>query len=140
MRGKPWLRLWLTAAALALAGIPVFLTTRTEKPAQELAPLTGPVPSTRRLTLSITTAPAARAIGATYLGRQLISPSNAGGTFSGTITLPTGGADLVVSAEWSGREPAALRVSASNESGPLVDASLWGRERLEEVVTIPGTE
>ena len=140
MRGTPWLRLLLTAAALAIAGVPVFLTTGAQKPADGPAPPTRPAPTARQLTLSIITAPAARSIGATYLGRELISPSTAGGTFSGTISLPAGPADLVVTAEWPGREPAAVRVSASDESGPLADVSFWGRERVEEVVTIPETQ
>jgi hypothetical protein len=93
------------------------------------------------LTLAIETAPAAQAIGASYLGHELIPLTHTGGTLSGTIRIPAGSAaDLVVTAKWAGTETAALRVIASDENGPLAEASFWGREKIQEVLTVPEAE
>jgi hypothetical protein len=139
MRGTPWIRFSLMATALALAGVPIWLLTRTDEPS--LAPRPPALQSQlaeRELTLAIETAPPAQAIGASYLGRELIPFAHSGGSFSGTIRLPAGSAaDLLVTARWTGTETAALRVGASDENGPLAEGSFWGREKIQEVLTVP---
>ena len=139
MRGTPWIRFSLMAIALALAGVPIWLLTRTDEPPVAPAPpALQPQPAERELTLAIETAPSAQEIGASYLGRELIPLTHRGGTFSGTIRLPAGSAaDLLVTARWAGTETAALRVGASDENGPLAEEFFWGRERIQEVLTIP---
>lgn len=138
MRGTPWIRFLLMATALALAGIPIWLLTRTDEPSVPPAPAAQSQPAERELTLAIETAPAAQAIGASYLGHELIPLTHTGGTLSGTIRIPAGSAaDLVVTAKWTGTETAALRVIASDENGPLAEASFWGREKIQEVLTVP---
>jgi len=138
MRGTPWIRFLLMAAALALAGVPIWLLTRPDEPSVPAAPVVHSQPAERELTLAIDTAPAAQSIGASYLGRELIPPTHTGGSFSGPISLPAGSAaDLVVTARWTGTQAAALRVRASNEGGPLAEASFWGADEVQEVFTIP---
>jgi hypothetical protein len=138
MRGAPWIRFLLMATSLALAGLPIWLLRRTDVTAPPPVPPLQSEPAERELTLAIETAPSAEAIGASYLGRELIPLTHAGGAFSGTIRLPAGSAwDLVVTARWTGSEPAALRVRASDENGFLTEASFWGTGKIQEVLTVP---
>ena len=138
MRGTPWIRFSLMATVLALAGIPIWLLTRSDESSEPPAQPTQSQSAERELTLAIETAPSAQAIGASYLGRELIPLAHTGGAFSGTIRLPAGAAaDLVVKATWNGTEAAALRVRASDENGPLVEESFWGRQKIQEVLTVP---
>ena len=99
-------------------------------------------PLLRRVPIKISplksiSAPAAESIGVSYLGRELVSATPTGGSYSGTIRLPTAGADLVVMARWSGTRTAALRVKVSNQDGPVAEASYWGTDRVEDVLAIP---
>ena len=138
MRGTPWIRFSLMAAVLALAGIPIWLLTRSDESSEPPVQPTQSQSAERELTLAIETAPLAQAIGASYLGRELIPLAHTGGAFSGTIRLPAGAAaDLVVKATWNGTEAAALRVRAFDENGPLVEKSFWGRQKIQEVLTVP---
>jgi hypothetical protein len=139
MRGKPWIRFSLMALALGVAGVPIWLLTRTDQPSvTPVAPALQSQPAERELTLAIETAPLAQAIGASYLGRELIPLPQTDGSFSGIIRLPAGSAaDLLVTARWTGTQTAALRVRASDENGPLAEGSFWGRERIQEVLTVP---
>ncbi len=139
MRGTPWIRFTLMALALGLAGIPIWLITRTDEPSMpSVAPAIQPQPAERELTLAIETAPPAQVVGARYLGRELVPPTQTNGSFSGIIRLPAGSAsDLLVSAKWTETQTAALRVRASDENGPLADGSFWGREQIQEVLTVP---
>ncbi len=142
MRGTPWIRFSLTALALAVAGVPVWLLTRTDEPSvAPVAPALKSQPVERVLTLAIETAPLAQAIGASYLGRELIPPPQTDGSFSGVIRLPAGSAaDLLVTARWTGTGTAALRVRASDENGPLAEGSFWGTKEIQEVLTVPETQ
>ena len=61
--------------------------------------------------------------------------------FPASIRLPAGSAaDLLVTARWTGTGTAALRVRASDENGPLAEGSFWGREEIQEVLTVPETQ
>jgi hypothetical protein len=138
MRGTPWIRFTLMAVVLVLAGIPIWLLTLNDESSEPSVRPPQPKSAERELTLAIETAPSAQAIGASYLGRELIPLAHAGGAFSGTIRLPAGSAaDLVVEAIWNGTETAALRVRASDENGPLVEESFWGRQKIQGVLTVP---
>jgi hypothetical protein len=138
MRGKPWIRFSLMAAVLAMFAIPIWMLTRADAPSPAPVPASEPRTTQREVTLEIETAPAAQAVGASYLGRELIAPGHSGGNFSGTIQLPSNSAaDLIVTARWSGTATAALRVRASDESGLLTEASFWGAEEVRDVVTVP---
>ena len=130
------------ALALAVAGVPIWLLTRTDEPsATPVAPALQSKPVERELTLAIETAPSAQAIEASYLGHELIPLTLTDGTFSGTIRLPAGSAaDLLVTARWTGTGTAALRVRASDENGPLAEGSFWGRKEIQEVLTVPETQ
>jgi hypothetical protein len=137
MRGTPWIRFALTACVLALAGISIWLLIRSEAPSDITGPAAAPPRVDQDLTLEIDSAPAAESIGVSYLGRELVSATPTGGSYSGTIRLPTAGADLVVMARWSGTRTAALRVKVSNQHGPVAEASYWGTDRVEDVLAIP---
>jgi hypothetical protein len=138
MRGAPWIRFLLMATALALTAIPIALLTRTDEAASTPpTPVRRAQPAERELTLKIETAPAAQTIGASYLGRELVPLADESGSFSGTVRLPVSAADLVVTARWSGTETAAMRVRASDESGPLAEASFWGAKEIQDVLTVP---
>jgi hypothetical protein len=141
MRGTPWLRFALMAIALALAGVPILFLTRSEEAPSPAVPVRSPASVERELTLEIHTAPAAQSIGASYLDRELIPNAHEGGSYSGTIRLPAkSAADLVVTARWRGTQAAALRVRTSNEDGPVAEASFWGTDKIEEVLTIPAAQ
>ena len=138
MRGTPWIRFSLMAAILAVFAIPIWVITRADAPSLAPAPAPESRSTQREVTLEIETAPAARAIGASYLGRELISPGHSGGSFSGMIQLPSNSAaDLLVTARWNGTATAALRVRAFDESGLLTEASFWGAEEVRDVFTVP---
>jgi hypothetical protein len=138
MRGAPWIRFLLMAMALAFMAVPIVLLTRTDESASTPPPPARRAePLERELTLKIETAPAAQAIGARYLGRELVTLADAAGSFSGTVRLPVSAADLVVTAKWSGTETAAMRVRASDENGPLAEASFWGEKEIQDVLTVP---
>lgn len=141
MRGTPWLRFALMAIALALAGVPILLLTRSEETSSPAVPVRSSAFVERELTLEIHTAPAAQSIGASYLDRELIPSAHEGGSYSGTIRLPANSAaDLVVTANWRETQAAALRVRTSNEDGPVAEASFWGTDKIEEVLTIPAAQ
>lgn len=137
MRGTPWIRFALTVCVLAMAGISIWLLIRSEAPSEITVPAAAPPRVDQDLTLEIESAPAAVSIGVSYLGRELVSATPTGGSYSGTIRLPTAGADLVVMARWSGTRTAALRVKVSNQDGPVAEASYWGTDRVEDVLAIP---
>jgi hypothetical protein len=137
MRGTPWIRFALTACVLALAGIPIWLLTQPEAPAETAVTPAAASRTEQDFTLQIESAPAAESIEVSYLGRELVSATPTGGSYSGTIRLPTAGADLVVIARWSGTRTAALRVKVSNQDGPVAEASYWGIDRIEDVLAIP---
>lgn len=137
MRGTPWIRFALTACVLALVGISIWLLIRSEAPSDITVPAAAPLRVDQDLTLEIDSAPAAESIGVSYLGRELVSATPTGGSYAGTIRLPTAGADLVVMARWSGTRTAALRVKVSNQDGPVAEASYWGTDRVEDVLAIP---
>ncbi|HEU4679385.1 MAG TPA: hypothetical protein VFS35_07680 [Terrimicrobiaceae bacterium] len=140
MRGTPWIRFAVTAWILALAGIPIWLLTQTKAPTETAAtPAAASQQTEQDFTLQIESAPAAESIGVSYLGRELISVTPTGGNYSGTVRLPTEGADLVVMARWSGTLTAALRVKVSNQDGPVAEASYWGIDRVEDVLAIPAS-
>jgi hypothetical protein len=129
------------AVALALAAVPVWLLTQSEAPSASAVPAATPPPLERELTLEIESAPTAQAIGVTYLGRELIPQTPAGGRYFGSIRLPaTSTVDLVVTARWTGTSTAALRVRVANDDGPVAEASYWGTDHVEDVFTIPETQ
>jgi hypothetical protein len=137
MSGTPWLRFALMTVALALAAVPLWLLMR---PAAPPAPANSgsAVQEERELTLEVASAPAAHSIRVSYLGQELISGAQTGGSYSGTLRVPSSSpTDLVVMATWSGTETAALRVRVSNEDGPIAEASYWGTDRVQDVFTIP---
>jgi hypothetical protein len=138
MRGTPWIRFSIMAAALALFAIPIWLLTLADAPPPASVPAFPSRPAQRDVTLEIETAPAAQAIGASYLGRELISREHTGGTFSGTIQLPAdSAADILVTARWNGTATAALRARVSDENGILTEASFWGVEKVVDVFSVP---
>ena len=140
MRGTPWIRFAVTACILALVGIPIWLLTQTEAPAETaVTPAAVSQQTEQDFTLQIESAPAAESIGVSYLGRELVSVTPTGGSYSATVRLPTAGADLVVMAKWSGTLAAALRVKVSNQDGPVAEASYWGTDRIEDVLAIPAS-
>ncbi|HEY5811820.1 MAG TPA: hypothetical protein VIT23_04100 [Terrimicrobiaceae bacterium] len=125
--------------ALALAGIPIWMLIRPEE-AAVVPPVSSPAAPERELTLEIQTAPAAQSLHASYLERKLIPANHEGGNYTGVIRLPTSAADLIVTASWEGTHVAALRVRTSNNDGPIAEASFWGTDEIEEVITIPAVQ
>jgi hypothetical protein len=137
MRGTPWLRFALMTIALALTAIPIGLLMR---PAAPPAPANSGSANQeeRELTLEVVSAPAAHSIRVSYLGQELIPRAQTGGSYSGTLRVPSSSsADLVVMATWTATETAALRVRVSNDDGPIAEASYWGTDRVQDVFTIP---
>ena len=137
MRGTPWLRFALMTIALALTAVPIWLLMRSAAPPP--APNSAPVAQAEReLTLEIVSAPAAHSIRLSYLGQELLPEHQVGGSYSGTVRVPSGSpVDLVVTATWNATESVALRVQVSNDDGPIAEASYWGTDRIQDVLTIP---
>ena len=137
MRGTPWLRFALMAIALGLTAVPVWLLLRSNTlPPAEPNPILKKE-AERQLTLEIVSAPTAKSIRVSYLGKELVS-ADQGGSYSGTLHLPSSSpADLVVMATWQDTQRAALHVQVSNEDGPVAEASYWGTDRVDDVFTVP---
>lgn len=134
MRGSPLLRLILMAAALVIAGVPVWLLTRRSD-----SPLAVPAAETTatvncRITL---TASAPAVLTVSKLGELVLS--TAPGTLTANVTIPVDPSqpdDVVIRGEWSNdASEQALRVEVETEGKDTAVRTFWGRGNVEDVVT-----
>lgn len=135
MRGTPALRLLLMAAALLLAGVPVWSLTRPDAaPRAVEAPATTPDRTEVRITL---TASAPARLGISVLGEELI-PAGTPSTGATIVTRmdPAHPDDVVVRAEWpEDATEQALRVEIEQTGKAPTVSTFWGRGSVEDVVT-----
>ena len=137
MRGHPILRLVILICFLAIAGIPVYLITRNRPVVvQSSAELSAKKNVPYEITMTAST-PAHLALAA---AGQIPVESSPGAesliaTYSMDALKPE---DLVVKARFvSPQKNAALRIQVQVAGKMLKDATLWGSESIEDVISIP---
>ena len=137
MRGHPILRLVILICFLAIAGIPVYLITRNRPVVmQSSAGLSAKKIVPYEITLTAST-PAHLALAAVGQKPVESSPSAESliATYSMDVSKPE---DLVVKALFvSPQKNAALRIQVQVAGKMLKDATLWGSESIEDVISIP---
>lgn len=137
MRGSPLLHAVLLAAVLALAGIPVWSLTRPHVHAVESK--AGPADTARQaVDLAITTTAPAR-ITLSLEGRVVWQNGIAGSRFEETLDLPTTGAELVATVEWTGGENHAARFEFVHDGEKLAETTLWGDAETTDVIPLPSS-
>jgi hypothetical protein len=131
------MRLVILICFLAIAGIPVYLITRSrpllvqssgELPAKKIVPY--------EITLTAST-PAHLALAA--VGQKLVESSPSAESLIATYSMDASKPeDLVVKARFvSPQKNAALRIQVQASGKMLKDATLWGSESIEDVISIP---
>ena len=137
MRGHPILRLVILICFLAIAGIPVYLITRNRSVVvQSSAELSAKknVPYEIMMTAS-TPAHLALAVVGQIPVESSPSAESLIATYSMDALKPE---DLVVKARFvSPQKNAALRIQVQASGKMLKDATLWGSESIEDVISIP---
>ncbi len=136
MRGSPILRLILTAVFLALAGLPVWSLTR---PKAEIVQPSPALPAdTADFRLVVTTSSPAT-VRVSQLGRVSVASDAPGTHFEGRLVMDREHPDdLVIEASWrDAATPQALRIEVKEGDTVLFEQTLWGREALEDAVTLP---
>lgn len=135
MRGSPLLHALFLAAALALAGIPVWSLTRPHVHAVNTKP--GPAKTGRQaVELSVTSTASAR-ITLTSEGRAVWQSGEAGTHFEQTLDLPATGSELVATVRWATDQQQAARFQFSHDGETLADATLWGDAETTDVISLP---
>ena len=136
MKGSPLLRALIAFAFIALAGVPLWKLTTVDgavaAPAQAEA---GAVPVSLRLTFSA--APESFAI--SHLGKVVWADTSnkSDTTLDLALPFPKEGVDLVVKVAWPGDKEGALRIRLTDPDGDEHDKTIWGRGKMEEVITFP---
>ncbi|NBR47598.1 hypothetical protein EBU02_01885 [bacterium] len=131
------MRLVILICFLAIAGIPVYLITRSrpllvqssgELPAKKIVPY--------EITLTAST-PAHLALAA--VGQKPVESSPSAESLIATYSMDASKPeDLVVKARFvSPQKNAALRIQVQASGKMLKDATLWGSESIEDVISIP---
>jgi hypothetical protein len=131
------MRLVILICFLAIAGIPVYLITRSrpllvqssgELPAKKIVPY--------EITLTAST-PAHLALAA--VGQKPVESSPSAESLIATYSMDASKPeDLVVKARLvSPQKNAALRIQVQASGKMLKDATLWGSESIEDVISIP---
>lgn len=136
MRGHPILRLVVLICFLTIAGIPVYLITL-ERPVgvQSIA-----APSAKKITLyEITLTPSTPALlSLASVGQKSIESLPGADSLRATYSMDAAKPeDLVVKARFaSPQKNAALRIQVQVAGKTLTDATLWGGETIEDVISI----
>jgi len=135
LRGSPLLRLVLTAIALALAGIPVWIITRPSQPPPPVSAAPA-ISATREVTLTLT-ASAPAILAATCLEKTVLHSEMPMQTATARVLVNSEAPDdFVVSARWEkSPTPQALRVEITDSTGSSVDQTFWGTDFIEDTVT-----
>lgn len=138
MRGSPIVRLVLTAIFLALAGWPVWLLTRPAPEARAELPVAVPAAHGGEFRLVATASSPAR-LKITQLDRDVIDAAQPAATFEGRLTMDRAQPeDLVIACQWDdGANLRALRVEIFDGDTLLFDTTLWGREAIDDAITLP---
>jgi hypothetical protein len=137
MRGHPILRLVILICFLAIAGIPVYLITRNRSVVvQSSAELSAKKNVPYEITMTAST-PAHLALA--VVGQIPVESSPSAESLIATYSMDASKPeDLVVKARFvSPQKNAALRIQVQASGKMLKDATLWGSESIEDVISIP---
>jgi hypothetical protein len=137
MRGHPILRLVILICFLAIAGIPVYFITRNRPVVvQSSAELSAKKNVPYEITMTAST-PAHLALA--VVGQIPVESSPSAESLIATYSMDASKPeDLVVKARFvSPQKNAALRIQVRASGKMLKDATLWGSESIEDVISIP---
>ena len=137
MRGHPILRLVILICFLAIAGIPVYLITRNRSVVvQSSAELSAKKNVPYEITMTAST-PAHLALA--VVGQIPVESSPSAESLIATYSMDAAKPeDLVVKARFvSPQKNAALRIQVQVAGKMIKDATLWGSESIEDVISIP---
>lgn len=137
MRGHPILRLIILICFLAIAGIPVYFITRNRSVVvQSSAELSAKKNVPYEITMTAST-PAHLALA--VVGQIPVESSPSAESLIATYSMDASKPeDLVVKARFvSPQKNAALRIQVQASGKMLKDATLWGSESIEDVISIP---
>ena len=137
MRGHPILRLVVLICFLAIAGIPVYLITR-DRPVGVLS--SGKLPSKKIVSYEITmTSSTSAQLALAAVGQKPVESSPSAESLIATYSMDAAKPeDLVVKARFvSPQKNAALRIQVQVAGKMIKDATLWGSESIEDVISIP---
>ena len=136
MKGSPLLRALIAFVLIALAGVPLWKLTRAD--ATVVAPVhveAAAASVTLRLTFS---APPEKAE-VLHLGKVVWTDGTRATDVTKTVALayPKEGVDLTVNVAWLTEVEGAVRLRLTDPDGEEHDQTVWGRGKIEEVVTFP---
>ena len=137
MRGHPILRLVILICFLVIAGIPVYLITRNRSVVvQSSAELSAKKNVPYEITMTAST-PAHLALA--VVGQIPVESSPSAESLIATYSMDAAKPeDLVVKARFvSPQKNAALRIQVQVAGKMIKDATLWGSESIEDVISIP---
>ena len=137
MRGHPILRLVILICFLAIAGIPVYFITRNRSVVvQSSAELSAKKNVPYEITMTAST-PAHLALA--VVGQIPVESSPSAESLIATYSMDAAKPeDLVVKARFvSPQKNAALRIQVQVAGKMIKDATLWGSESIEDVISIP---
>jgi hypothetical protein len=137
MRGHPILRLVILICFLAIAGIPVYFITRNRSVVvQSSAELSAKKNVPYEITMTAST-PAHLALA--VVGQIPVESSPSAESLIATYSMDASKPeDLVVKVRFvSPQKNAALRIQVQASGKMLKDATLWGSESIEDVISIP---
>jgi hypothetical protein len=138
MKGHPLLRLLVILALFAFALLPLWRLTRVQAGAVQIQPKEQATGTNVRLQLTFAHGP--KTFRVEHLGRTLWEGAGGGLTQEKTVTLrlPKEGVDLVLKVEWPEKTPeSAVRLAWTVGDAEKKAVTLWGKEKLGEVVTLP---
>ena len=139
MRGHPILRLAILICCLSIAGIPVFILTR-KRSEPVIVALNAESSSKNIATYEITlTASPPALLSVSAVGQKPVESSPSAESLIATYSMDASKPeDLVVKARFvSPQKNAALRIQVQASGKMLKDATLWGSESIEDVISIP---
>ena len=142
MRGSPIFRTCVVLALLLLAALPLRHLTRarsSDTPAVASAAVESPTSKTVLVHLKFAHAP--RSVQLLHLGKPVWnSPANGGVLFNTELAIPfpREGVDLELVVQWpEGTPETAVQFNLETPDGSSMGKTIWGRGRLDEVITFP---
>ncbi|MEO6053517.1 MAG: hypothetical protein ABIP97_05845 [Chthoniobacterales bacterium] len=141
MRGHPFLRFLLTLLLLSFLGLGVWrLTSRKSFDSTHAAKSTTQKTSAlTTVTIILTASQPWEKCQVHFLDQILIDAKfeNNGKAQIVQLPLAQSATDIVIDASWKDAENHALRIQALNQDNPFFETSLWGKQTLQEAVSIP---
>ena len=136
MRGNPFIRLFIVIALFAVAAFPLWQLTagKTFEPVQATAVVPEATQPTR---LEVTCSQPANEFIVRHLGKVVWQGK--GLRAATELPLPSDSFDLQVEAAWNpvGEAENAFRLQVIRDEMPLLDSTLWARDRIEDTITVP---